>query len=158
MSDRGAYGKVSGTMTPDDVVASVCRLADDFKTQRNVSKVDLLCRSGYLESESVSEADIEAYLRLHPELVDVWIRDSQDQRNSTGWWIAEPLDRLLFERRPDDAMRTTYQNFRTERKWTVGNLPETTRRTFDDKCTACAFYVRQRIRDLAELIHRTRPG
>ena len=86
MSDRGAYGKVSGTMTPDDVVASVCRLADDFKTQRNVSKVDLLCRSGYLESESVSEADIEAYLRLHPELVDVWIRDSQDQRNSTGWW------------------------------------------------------------------------
>ena len=33
MSDRGAYGKVSGTMTPDDVVASVCRLADDFKTQ-----------------------------------------------------------------------------------------------------------------------------
>ena len=71
--------KLWGTMTPDDVIASVCRFADDFKTERNVSHTDLLRSSGYLESEPISEADIAAYLRLHPELVDTWVRDSEDQ-------------------------------------------------------------------------------
>ena len=78
---------------------------------------------------------------------------TQDQRTSTGWWITEPLERSFLERFPSDVMRRVYARFRAEKKWTVGNLPETVRRTFDDKFTACAFYVRQRIRDLADLTH-----
>jgi hypothetical protein len=130
-------------------------LAADFK-ERNVSRVDLLRRSGYLESEPISEENIEAYLRLHPDLVGTWIHDSEDQRTSTGWWITEPLDRSLLERLPDGVQRTTYLKFRAERKWTVGNLPETVRYTFDDRFAACAFYIRQRIGDLADLAHRPR--
>ena len=142
-------------MSRDDVVALLCRLASDSK-KRNVSKVELLRQSGYSESEPIPEQDIEAYLRLHPDLVDAWIRDSEDQRTSKGWWITEPLDCSLLERLPYGPMRTMYAKCRTERGWTVGNLPETIRRTFDDRFKACTFHVRQRIRDLAELADRSR--
>ncbi len=63
-------------MTSDAVVASLCRLAADFKGSK-VSQVDLLRRSGYLETEPITEEEIETYLRLHPELVDAWIHNSR---------------------------------------------------------------------------------
>jgi hypothetical protein len=56
------YRKLSRIMTRDDLIVFLCRLAAESK-ERNFSQVDLLRGSGYLESEPISEENIEAHLR-----------------------------------------------------------------------------------------------
>jgi hypothetical protein len=146
-------------MSRDEVVASICRLPSESKS-RNVSIFDLLRQSGYSESTCISEQEIEAYLRQYPDLTEPWIRYSEDQRCSTGWWITEPLNPEVLKsdwfKNNIDVVRNNYLGDHAEGKWTVGDHPITVKRTFDDEFKAFAFFVRQKVRELAEIAGRSR--
>jgi hypothetical protein len=60
-------------MKPEDIVASLCRLAADLKLERNMSLIALLRRSGYSAGAPLSEDVLESHLRVHPELVESWL-------------------------------------------------------------------------------------
>lgn len=141
-------------MSRDDVIASICRLPVDALGS-NVSILELLRQSGYSESSGISEQDIEAYLRRHPELIEPWILHSENQRSSTGWWITEPLNHDVLTsdwfRSNTDAGRNAYLDLHAEGKWTVGDSASTVRRTFDDKFQAFAFLVSRRVKQLSEI-------
>ncbi len=55
-----------------------------------------------------------------------------------------------------DAVRSTYLGLHAEGRWTVGNQPMTVKRTFDDRFKAFAFFVRQKLSELAEIAERPR--
>ena len=120
-----------------------------------MSIFESLRRLGYSASNEISEREIEAYMRKHPDLMESWIRYSEDQRSSTGWWITEPLDPDVLKsdwfKNNTDRVRSTYLGLHAEKKWTVGNYPITVKRTFDDKFEAIAFFVRQKVGELAEI-------
>jgi hypothetical protein len=84
---------------------------------------------------SISEHDIEAYLRAHPDLVQVWTNYSEDQRGWPSWYLA----------RPGQGLDGT-------EGWRVGfyalknRLPE---REFSDEFSASAFFITQYLELLA---------
>jgi hypothetical protein len=55
------------------VIENVCRIPADFTERRDISVVDLLAESGYLEvGQAVTENIIEKHLRAHPDLIHLW--------------------------------------------------------------------------------------
>ena len=140
-------------MSRDEVIASICRLPSESNS-RNVRILELLRQSGYSVSKDISEQEIEQYLRQHPDTTELWIRYSEDQR-SLGWWIAEPLNPEVLKsdwfRNSIDAVRNSYLALHAEGKWTVGTFPITVKWAFDDKFKAFAFFVSQKIKELADL-------
>jgi len=103
-------------------------MAADHYELGNVSMVDLLKSSGYLQEPStVQEEALEAGLRAHPELIETWVRYSVDKRTSSGWYLRAPFD------------------LRDSAGWFVGHLPDQPERSFPDGFKACSFFIKQEI-------------
>jgi hypothetical protein len=122
------------------VIARLCGLPSEFRTRGNVSMIDLIRDSGYLEiANRVFESDIEEYLREHADLVDVWQVYSEDQRCTPTCYLAS----ASFAGRPGDS------------GWRVGYysmLPaERVERDFQDGYSACAYFVKRFAEDLRAL-------
>jgi hypothetical protein len=127
-----AVVSVPADMKTQDVVASLCRLAADRKLE-NRSEIALLRRSGYSAATPLSEGAFESYLRVHPELVESWLDYSADICYTPAWGLFGPP--------PWEAAPT---------EWMVGRSPDDARYTFPDKYKACAFFLGQFVRELAE--------
>jgi hypothetical protein len=112
----------------DDIIRAVCEMAHAFKSRGNVSMVDLLRESGYLQDpESADESAIERHLRRSPELVASWVCYSEDQRASPAWYMREPET--------------------VGGHWVVGHMSasgtHSERRSFANGFAACAFYIKR---------------
>lgn len=109
------------------VAETVCRMASEFYRLGNVSMNNLLKSSGYLQNPSaVLEDDLEGVFRAKPDLIDEWVRLSENKRTRDGWWLVRP-----------DSPHTSdwiviYPNGRKQRK-------------FPDGFKACAFFAKQEI-------------
>ena len=116
-------------MAADDVVESICRMPLDFKSEGNVTMIDLMRSSGYLQDpDAVNEARLEEFFRKRPELISAWEAES-DQRTRHCWSLS---------RRGEKDWVVDYPN---RRKYSV----------FDDGFKACAFYVKRRLEELREM-------
>jgi hypothetical protein len=108
-------------MTSAEMLARICHMAVDFRNKKNVSMLELFRLSGFSGGEPIREAELAAYLRGHPELIDSWLLESVDTRYSPAWYFKPPED--------------------GSKDWVVGYCPRTEIRKFADKYDACAFYV-----------------
>jgi hypothetical protein len=73
-------------MTRETVVERLCSIPVDFHEQKNVSVVQLIERSGYLEAPGVLTVEnLKTFLEKHPSLIDKWIQWSEDQRSYPAW-------------------------------------------------------------------------
>jgi hypothetical protein len=101
-------------------------MAADFYRLGNVSMIDLLKSSGYVQDPfAVMEPQMEEVFQAYPNLIDDWVRLCEDKRTPEGWYL----------------LRSHYSA-----GWTVGRKPETTeRRRFTDQFKACAFFVKQEV-------------
>jgi hypothetical protein len=113
-------------MAIDGVVESICRMPLDLRRLGNVTMIDLMRSSGYLEDpDAVTEARLEEFLRKCPELVSAWEAES-DRRSRYGWGLSR----------------------RGEKDWVVDYPNGRKYRVFDDGFTACAFYVKWKLEGL----------
>lgn len=114
------------------IVASVCRLPRDFREKGTVSMRWLLETSGYMaRADEITERHLETYLREHPELVNWWIAQSEDNRGSPAWYLQE---------RTDAHKRGS--------AWVVGCYPGAVRQEFTDRFEACAFYIKRFVEEV----------
>ena len=90
----------------------------------------LLSRTGYSIGDPISDEDLEAYLRLHPELVNWWLVESRNTRGAPAWYLLPPT---------------------SGSEWIVTHTPDDIKNTFADKFKACAFYIRVFVLQLASL-------
>lgn len=100
--------------------------------------VKLLGETGYSEvSEIITENIIENCLRSYPELVDVWMMYSQDQRCTPAWYLSEPIDEPSND------------------KWTVGFVQKSgifsSKQIFPNRYSACANFIKKYIELLQDL-------
>lgn len=117
------------TKSVSKAVKAVCQMPRDFQERGNVSMVTLLKESGYLRiAESVTEQLLEAYFEQHPDLINAWLRNSEDTRSSLNWYFSKPDD----------------QN----EQWVVGFFPDGTTHRFPHAAQACAFYVKRYLETL----------
>jgi hypothetical protein len=108
------------------VAEMVCRIASDFNRIGTVSVLDLLRSSGYLQDPiALLEYHLEDVLRSYPELIDEWLRFSEDKRESNGWYLLRPSTETA--------------------EWIVGHYPKGLERRFLDRFKGCAFFVKQEI-------------
>jgi hypothetical protein len=117
-------------MNKDKVIATLCTLPMSHKLRGDVSEVDLIRESGYLNiGTQILESDIEAHLRQRPELIDVWLQHSEDQRCSPAWYLVPP--------KPTERDATT---------WRIGYTPQTStehkEREYGDAYSACAWFIK----------------
>jgi hypothetical protein len=108
-------------------------MAADFYRSRNLSMIDLLKSSGYLQDpKGITEQDLESVLRLAPSLVQPWVILSLDKRTRYGWYILAP-------------------NSKTS-EWTVGWYPRGPKYTFSDEFAACAAFIKREAEHLREMV------
>jgi hypothetical protein len=75
-------------MAVSGATLAICRMPLDKVALRDVSPVELVRRSGYLEDRDAgSIAALTACLTANEELVPAWIRWSEDWRGSPQWYI-----------------------------------------------------------------------
>jgi len=124
-SDGGDFGVLS-QMGMNSVAEKVSRMASEFYRLRNISMIDLLRSSGYVQNPSaVMEQDLEEVFRAEPELIDAWVRLSENKRTRYPWLLVRGSS-------PDSGCIVMYPNGRRHRR-------------FPDACKACAFFVKQEI-------------
>lgn len=114
----------------DETVRALCQMPAAFHERGNISMIDLLAESGYLDDwRGITEAMIEHHLRVFPQLVDDWLLHSCDQRCG-GWYFVEPG-----------------RGLDSKEGWRVGYYPNSGPRppetVFDDQYSACAFYIKR---------------
>jgi len=121
-------------MTPS-VVDALCRMPLAFKDAGDSTMVALLKVSRYGRDSSISEGDIAAHLRKHPELVDAWVAYSEDQRSLPAWYLMRP-----------DALNAA--------EWRVGYLSKREppqEQVFANEFAACAFFIMRKVEELSRL-------
>jgi hypothetical protein len=107
-----------------------------FRERGDVSLVALLRESGYLwRRATISEVALEEHLRAHSDLVDEWLRFSEDQRCSPAWYLVGPGRGAELR----DGWRVGVF---------TGSKPRPAERVFQDGFTACAFFVKRQAEDL----------
>lgn len=107
-------------MKPRAVIA-VARMAIDFQSRSDVSMKTLLEVSGYLAApDEVSVEALEMEFKRHPDLVESWLRESEDNRSSPAWYV-----RSLGA------------------SWEVGRYPGGPCDEFTELTVACATYVKR---------------
>src|SRR5262245_23716112 len=113
-------------------IGRLCSMPAEFTTRGDVSMVNLIRDSGYIEvADQVFESEIEEYLREHSDLVDVWRQYSEDQRCSPAWYLSSPK---FAARATDSRWRAGYYS----------TLPaERTESVFPDGYAACAYFVKR---------------
>ena len=71
-----------------DLVAALCRLPITYH-ERDVSEVDLIREIGYADhATEITDGLIEEHIRAHPELLEIWVHYSEDQRCSPAWVLS----------------------------------------------------------------------
>jgi hypothetical protein len=118
----------------EPVIEALCRIPVVLQERGDVSAVQLFHESGCATgSTCVSQSDIEAYLRSHPDLVRAWVAYSEDKRSSPDWYLAQPGAGLDGK----DG-------------WRVGYYPsEQPERVFADEYTACGFFIMREVEKFA---------
>lgn len=78
--------------TEPEVLSRTCRLAGDYQSRDDISPWRLMLDSGYPDMRAViSEAKIEDFVRVHPEVIDQWLAYSADKRCG-GWYFLREED------------------------------------------------------------------
>lgn len=91
--------------------------------------VTLLKESGYLRiAESITEHLLQEYFEQHPDLINAWLRNSEDTRSSPNWYFSKPTG--------------------PSKQWVVGFFPDGTTHRFHEEAEACAFYVKRYLEKL----------
>jgi hypothetical protein len=81
-------------MQTDEVVARICRLPIDFYVGTK-SMVQLVADSGIeTQPASLSLANLTKYIGTHPEVVESWLRWSENKRVTSGWFFSRHGDRF----------------------------------------------------------------
>jgi hypothetical protein len=120
-------------MQLSSVVSSIGRMPLEFRSRGNVSMLQLLAESGYLEHQSfVSVEVLSAYFAEHPETIDAWLLQSLDNRGSPSWYLLDP------------------SAANAQGKWAVGFHPGERREYFERGEDACAVFVKNRLIQLSE--------
>jgi hypothetical protein len=100
-----------------DTVIDLIHIPRKFEDFGNVSMYSLLRDSGYFEAHNqISESTIREALRAHPDMVDEWIRFSEDKRTNAGWYF-RPTDRgyqVGYFSRAQSCIKSTEYRDRTE--------------------------------------------
>ena len=114
-------------MTAD--IPSICTLVGNFRSGGG-SVAQLLSSAGVVDEPSLPpRSEFASYLSSRPELVESWLRWSQDKRVSSGWYFSPAPNGFV-----------------------VGYYPNGPEMPFQDKVEACAEFVRreagQVVRDL----------
>ena len=119
-----------------DVVARVCRMPQEFHRRGDVGMVVLMHESGYPKvHEQITEADLEEYLRAHPELVEDWVVESDDNRGTPAWCLTDSAS----SSHSDKQWKVSYLNRDAEM---------TDVRFFPDRYTASAFYIKRYVEQM----------
>jgi hypothetical protein len=115
------------------VVSSIGRMPLEFKSRGNVSMLQLLAESGYLQNQSLVTVELlTAYFAEHPESIDAWLLQSLDNHGSPSWYLLDP------------------SAANTQGKWAVGFYPGERREYFERGEDACAVFVMNRLIQLSE--------
>src|SRR5688572_6325992 len=112
-------------MDTDVVLSRICQLPHEFRRRGDVSMLDLVRDSGYLNNRDViSEPHLEQYFRMHRDAIDAWVLESMDNRGTPAWYLVAPSN--------------------VEDRWTVGyvgeNGPADRELLFSDGAKACASF------------------
>ena len=120
-------------MNLDEVVEKVCRLPIDFYGGSK-SMVELVWESGVEACPAaLTAANILAYLRNNPTLVDQWLNWSANKRVTSGWY---------FARRRGDLV--------------VGFHPQGETLAFKDPVLACAEFVTREVAAIVKVPRKKR--
>ena len=113
-------------------IEAICRMPAESRRRGDVSMIDLLKESGYLQADwKLTEVLLQAYLRDHPEAIEAWLTESQDQRGSGSWYLLDPAAAGA------------------ERSWVVGFYPNGPKRKYSDGAEACAAFIKQYVERLS---------
>ncbi len=100
----------------------------DFKRRGDVSMMQLLKESGYIESRNDIDKDkIIGYLKKDKSIVDAWIRYSEDQRCTPSWY---------FNGQTVGYLNSSGKSEKEEH--------------YDDPLMGCASYIKLMMEDLIE--------
>jgi ribosomal protein S8 len=118
----------------NDVIAKVIDMPKRFSTDRNISIVNLLKESGYIEAfDQINESYIYKALTLKPERIHDWLIYSENKRTDSGWYfLKDSNDTYVVGYFPD-------KNDISEKK-------------YPDAETACAAYIKKEIENIRSLI------
>ena len=111
------------------MIRNLCYLPRVLRSRGDVTAVDLVRESGFLASpEGLMREVIEAVLAAEPQLVDDWMRYSEDKRVSEGWY---------FKRGSENN------------NYLVGFYPGSLEDSYTNQFAACARYVEEEIKSIA---------
>ena len=78
------------SMGTREIAEAVCRMPSEFYERRNISILDLLKESRYLQDpDAVTEEELERVFRSFPGLIDGWVRIC-DEPNRYHWILQPP--------------------------------------------------------------------
>lgn len=89
-----------------DKIEQVCTIPRTFR-EGNQSALDLVRATGVSAQDLTGEA-VKAVLGDRPELVDDWFHWSEDQRASSGFYVAAVEDGYVVGRIPGDGSETLF--------------------------------------------------
>jgi hypothetical protein len=113
-------------MEAGPIIERICRLPADFY-RGSKSMVQLVSESGIREFPSALAVDgIAAYIAEHPDLVEQWLRWSENKRVLSGWY---------FARRPGGFV--------------VGLFPEGEKIEISKPEFACAEFIKREVHAMA---------
>jgi len=76
-----------------DTIEKLIHLAYDYLKSGNISPINLLKESGYLEfPDQINEEEIEEVLKLYPHLIDEWLLWSENKRSTPTWFFTKDND------------------------------------------------------------------
>ena len=116
-------------MDTDNIVTKICRMPIDFRNRGDVSMIQLLEESGYIESrKEIVKKNILEYVKMDINIVDAWISYSDDQRSTPSWYFTgEKVAHLTREGKSENEMH------------------------FDDPAEGCAAYIEKMLNQLYSL-------
>ncbi len=121
-------------MNVDNLIESICRLPDKFRSEEK-SVLQIVSESGIEDAPSVlTVGNIVPCLAAHPELCDIWLDWSADNRSSPGWYFR-------------DARFVGYE---------VGYYPDGEVLEFVQREHACAEFIIRKVRSYLSLIEQFR--
>jgi hypothetical protein len=119
-----------------EVAEAVCRMASDFYRLRNLSILDLLKSSGYVEEhDAITEQHLHIVFEANPELIRPWFILSEDKRTKYGYYLLPPG---VSPNKGSD--------------WVLGYHPGGKEERLPDGPTACARFVKFEVEDLRYMI------
>jgi hypothetical protein len=121
-------------METNATVDRVCRLSIDFYSGSK-SMVELVSDSGIEADPSrLAVANMIGYITTHPEVVESWLRWSENKRVTSGWYFS-----------------------RNGGRFEVGFFPDGDVLIFSDPSLACAEFVVREVKTLMDL-RRAKPN